>query len=82
MFGSAFEPAFAFQKAQSQTNTLVSQSCFSSSTKLKAAPPLFLAAVEVGNFEKITHPPPKKINDFWTSSQPTAHNSFSTAYSS
>jgi len=36
------------------------QSCFFSSTKLKAAPTLLLLAVKVGNFEKITHPPPLK----------------------
>jgi len=37
------------------------QSCFSSSTKLKASPsPLVLPAVEVGNFEKITHSPPSE----------------------
>ena len=36
MFGSAFESVFAFQKAKSQPNTLAFQSCFSSSTKLKA----------------------------------------------
>jgi len=42
VFGSAFESVFAFQKAKSQPNTLAFQSCFSSSTKLKAAPHTFM----------------------------------------
>jgi len=42
------------------SNAAFCQSCFFSSTKLKVAPTLLLLSVEVGNFEKITHPPPLK----------------------
>jgi hypothetical protein len=41
VFGFAFKTAFAFRKAKSQPNTLAFQSYFSTSTKLKAAPPAF-----------------------------------------
>jgi len=64
VFGSAFKTAFIFQKLKNQPNTLALRSCFlpklfSSNKKLKAAPPV-LPAMEVGNIEKIIHPPPSK----------------------
>jgi len=56
---------FKKPKALAFQSCFFCQSSFSSSTKLKAALTLLLPAVDVSNFEKITHPPPlKKLTIF------------------
>jgi len=87
VFGSGFEPAFAFQKAKSQPNTLASQSCFSPKLlviryKTESSSPAFTCCG--GGQLRKNYPPAtfKKLTDFELRPQPTTHNSFFTAHRS
>jgi len=64
VFGFAFEIAFAFQKVKSQPNTLAFQSCFFTSTKLKAAAPYFYLLWRWQLRKKIPTCHLQKINGF------------------